>query len=358
MKLHHFCCRFAILLPLALVFPLVTFAASGGTFINLGEMNVARDFHGVSLLPDGKVLIVGGSSFSGPLASAEVYDPATRTFILTGSMIDARVFCGAVNHPVLLANGKVLVLGGGVNFNILATAELYDETTGIFTATGSMSVPRVCPTVTLLADGKVLVAGGYDQTLTFLTSAEIYDPATGAFTLTTGNLVTARGGAIGTLLLDGTVLIVGGSGNTRGGLTSSEIYHPSSQAFTLTGSTIIATYYPFEAAARLNNGKVLVTGYGQPNAARLYDPSTGVFSETSQEHFEVGGELNISLKNGNVINVGPTGHLYVASAGQFIDGPKMIAGYGAAVLLNDGTVLVCGGIISTPLRRAGLYVPM
>ena len=59
----------------------------------------------------------------------------------------------------LLPNGQVLVAGGSNNIVALASAELYDPSTGMWAATGSMSTPRVGHTPTLLPNGKVLVAG-------------------------------------------------------------------------------------------------------------------------------------------------------------------------------------------------------
>src|SRR5262245_3000427 len=79
------------------------------------------------------------------------------------------------------------------------------QSTGTFTATGGMSIPRAGHTATLLNSGKVLIAGGGSK------SAELYDPATGTFT-PTGDMTWLQSGHTATLLPDGKVLIVGGSG--------------------------------------------------------------------------------------------------------------------------------------------------
>ena len=82
-------------------------------------------------------------------------------FVTTGLMTEAR----AEHQAVLLNDGRVLIIGGGTPANGTyyygdASAELYDPSTGIFTATGSMNIPRFGATAVLLQNGKVLVYSG------------------------------------------------------------------------------------------------------------------------------------------------------------------------------------------------------
>jgi hypothetical protein len=112
-----------------------------GTFINTGSLAKGRISSTMTLLPNGKVLVAGGLTNSGSvyttLASAELYDPTTGTFSPTGNMTTPRL----IHSAVLLTNGKVLISGGFNDANAaapLTSAEIYDPTTGIFTATGSM----------------------------------------------------------------------------------------------------------------------------------------------------------------------------------------------------------------------------
>ena len=137
-------------------------AQSAGTFMPTGKMTVARSFHTATLLRDGRVLIAGGR-INGPqdyqgvvTASAELYDPATGTFAPTGSMTVPRVWHSAT----LLPNGKVLVVGRDWAAGDDHTAELYDPATGRFSRTGDTVSAQYGAAATLLKNGKVLIAAG------------------------------------------------------------------------------------------------------------------------------------------------------------------------------------------------------
>jgi hypothetical protein len=201
-----------------------------GGFSSTGSMHTARGFHTATLLADGRVLVAGGESAAwsaaGALASAEIYDPATGTFSATGSMTTERAY----HTATLLANGRVLITGGNASVG-LVSAEIYDPTSGTFSATGSMADARVFHTATLLPDGHVLVAGGGGDYTNgaFLLTAETYDPTTGRFTAT-GSMATGRTFHAATLLADGRVLVTGGFGPIAP-LASAEIYDPRTGSF-------------------------------------------------------------------------------------------------------------------------------
>jgi Kelch motif len=169
-------------------------------------------------LRNGKVLIVGGGSGHYPsqtvYRSAELYDPATGKFTSTRKMAMGR----HKHAAVLLASGKVLVVGGSDNrdwHGEYSSAEIYDPATGAFSAAGSMSTARFkLPYAAVLLDnGTVLVAGGGNF-------AEVYDETKGSFSKVEGTLGAARFFASATVLPDGKTLITGGYAESGGNLPS------------------------------------------------------------------------------------------------------------------------------------------
>ena len=283
---------------------------------------------------------------------------ASGTWSITGSMATARF----AHSAILLPNGKVLVVGGTINGVYLSSAEIYDPAAGTWSNTGSMSKARIDFTATLLPNGKVLVAGGYDNNPGYFNSAEIYDPATGTWSPTgsmnkTGIYAQGRSGHTATLLPNGKVLVAGGvSHNAWNGMTvynsDSELYDPAKGTWSGTGSMKNDHYH--HTATLMLNSKVLVAGGitaggNSVITAEFYDPITQTWSSTGSMNMGRYGFTATLLPNGRALAVGPytnTVELFTQESGTWsYTGSLSIDRAGqTATLLSDGQVLVAGGI--------------
>ena len=282
-----------------------------GTWAVTGQMNTPRIDATATLLPNGQVLVAGGSGGgSNALASAELYNPATGTWSVTGSMRKGRSgLNGAGASATLLPDGQVLIAGGeDAKFNPLASAELYNPATGKFTPTDSMTAARVGQSATLLTNGQVLMAGGTGATA----AAELYNPATGKFTVT-GSMSAPRGGNVGTLLPDGDVLVTGK------GQDFAELYDPATGQWSNASAGLPACISTmecrmFSTATLLPTGNVLVAGglvglVSNPQttpSAILYHPDTNTWTSTGNMTTGRENQTATLLPGGQVLMAGGT----------------------------------------------------
>jgi sugar lactone lactonase YvrE len=348
----------------------VLLARSAGIFTTTGSMNTARIGHAATLLGNGKVLIAGGYSVSitgtSAIASSELYDPGAGTFAPTGSMNPALGFIIAT----LLPDGRVLLVGTTNPFynDSVAIAELYDPATGTFASAGSLLKISRPVTATLLNNGRVLVTGGSDQDPFAYSgyTAELYDPSTGVFAAT-GNMARSHYIPAAVLLPSGKVLITAGSCNSND--DGSELYDPATGTFSRGGETPCTNGAP---ATLLTNGKVLIEG-------GLYDPSTGTFTDgrgilqvdqrtillPDETVLITGGEPCVATEDGCSFSSVADSYLYDQSREAFgwagiMTRPRR--GH-QTTLLPDGTVLVSGGqgecfqIPCSSLASAEIYTP-
>jgi N-acetylneuraminic acid mutarotase len=321
-------------------------AQTSGTWKKTGNMKDARE-PGAILLQNGQVLVAGGDGSNGLLSSAELYNPANGQWTATGSMNTAGGGAMTVLHngqelltgadaelydpstgmwavtadmstaryaytQTLLPNGKVLVAGGyekscgNPPCPRLSSAELYDPSTGTWSPTSSMNTARYAHTATLLSNGLVLVAGGYGET-SVLASAELYNAATGQWTAT-GTMNTARAGHYAVLLASGQPLVLLGDG----GVTSTELYNPATGTWTVNGNTRATAQFAFSVTL-LNTGKVLIAGGAncfyprlcvEVSTAELYDPSVGASAPTGSMNVARSSHSATLLPNGQVLAAG------------------------------------------------------
>lgn len=277
--------------------------SSGKSFepeITTGTLNLAREGHTATLLQNGKVLVAGGRNGTTIFNSAELYDPTTGTWSAAPNFTTARFGHSAV----LLRTGQVLLIGGqGSGF--LDSAEIYDPADNSWkpTLSSKLNTPRFRFTATLLNTGRVLLTGGQNAS-GYLRSAELYDPVTRIWT-PVPNTLEARAEHSATLLNDGRVLVTGGFNGTAS-VKTAELFDPNTNRWRRTGD--LATPRRQHTATRLADGTVLVAGGANGAVAlasvEIYHPLKGVWAATGALNSGRRGHTATLLPNGSVLVAG------------------------------------------------------
>ncbi len=332
-------------------------------------LNTSRYEHSATLLNNGSVLIAGGVSCPSVgsctyLNSAELYNPGSGTIGYTGSLATAR------SAPaVLLGNGKVLVAGGyncdtNGNCASLNSAEIYDPNSSTFSSAGNMTIDRYGHTMTLLPNGKVLIAAGEScsssTSCTALNTAELYDPVAGTFTAT-GSLTAARFNASAAVVSSGQVLIAGGyNGSTYP--AAAELYDPVAGTFSVSASlntpraNATATWVEGSSMVLIAGGSTC-SSPACPTASTEYYQS-GNFTFLSNMTVPRLNQTATLLTNGQLFLSGgfdscssscvsdATSELYNPQSFSFTSSQALSTGRSGhtATLLLDGSVLLVGGI--------------
>jgi N-acetylneuraminic acid mutarotase len=327
-----------------------------------GSLAQARAYHSATLLPNGKVLVVGGQAADEGadvyLSSSELYDPATGTWTPAGDIM-ARGY----HTATLLSNGMVMVVGGhgpglGPGLEADKFSQIYDPATGAWNPYGLFSHDGFYEhTATLLNDNRsVLVVGGASL------KAVIFDSVFHSGRPTSGVPSIARIRHTATLLLGGKVLLAGGRDATA--LTpqsSCEVYNPTTENFE-TGYFLDTARYE-HTATLLNSGLVLVAGgqnsEGFLDSAILFNPTTGESQPTAGTFRARAGHTATLLPNGQVVVAGGYDgyvgggdksyvqylQIYDPASDSWQDlGSLTYPGEGStATLLPSGKVLMAGG---------------
>lgn len=277
-----------------------------------------RAVHHATVLADGRVLITGGCTEPGcegfeAARASEIFDPAAATFV-TGPTMPAPSASGTAT---LLADGRVLLTGGypGEGMPPTSNAQVFDPATGRFSTVASMTTERATHTATMLRDGRVLMSGGYDGQDEALASTELFDPHTGSFTA--GPDLSSPRAAHSALAVDESVVLVGG---TVGGpaLSTTDVMRLGRWA----PGPELRTPRVKHAVAVVPGDRVLVVGGSSSTEGRTLLATTELIHLTTGE-----------------VTGGPT-----LSEGEYkLDG--------AVVALSDGRVVIAGG------QRINVYDP-
>ena len=333
-------------------------------------MVVHRTRHTATLLPDGRVLVVGGMTATSPYAysgTAEIYDPVNNTWSAAGTVLAG----GLSQHTAtLLADGRVFVAGGDGGSGLLATAFFYAPSTNSWSPAASLSAAQRMATATLLPDGRVLVVPGIGPS-GLTANCGIYTPSTNSWA-SAGSLPFARYMHTATLLPDGRVLVAGGRNSLDVSQSSAMIYDTWSTG-TTSAAGAMTTARRGPTATLLPNGKVLLAGGRSANGTRLssadlYDHTARTFGATGAMATARQDHSATLLPNGHVLVAGGWGgslltssELYDPGNGQWSAGAALNSGRRGhtATLLADGAVLAVGGMVdaTTYLARTEAYSP-
>lgn len=266
------------------------------SFASVPSVELQTADHTATVLPTGSVLVAGGFSGTGPVSDqCYLIDPYYARTVPAANLARAR----QSHTALLLPTGHVLVSGGWDGATALANQELYNASTEGWTEAPVLATPRSRHSVTLLADGRVLIAGG--ENAGTLGSVEIYsaDPAAVAMA---ASLSVPRSSHTATLLSDGRVLVAGG-GNGGTAQASVEVYDPASATWSVMAPLAAARSH--HGAVRLDNGKILVIGGlaadgSALSSCELYDPSTGQWTGTGPLQQARARHATVVLPNGRV----------------------------------------------------------
>lgn len=315
-----------------------------------GLLSQARGQHTASLLPNGKIMVAGGTDGTVTLASAELLDPSTSTWVSAGTMTYSRS-----NHTAtMMPNGNILVAGGytqGVTTGSISGTDIYFPSENTWVRTTPMNMARQSHSAVMIPrgpyGGQILVIGGYSNDR-YLNTMERYDPVSSSWTTLSTTLITKRSLHSTLMLHNGNILICGGVNGTEGTLNSCEtVIIGEDGTFTVQAAPALNQKRHSHTATLLRDGRVVITG-GNNGAGEIRWQNIidgGARSAPTSERSTIDA-------NGNVTSwTMGSNNLYA----DFATGQELIFGRQnhTATLLPNGKVLVLGGV--TGLKQAVPY---
>jgi hypothetical protein len=312
-----------------------------------------------TLLNDGRVLVAGGFDYKSPTQTVAVrkkqtwlYQPDTNSWISAGEMAEAR----ARHSASLLPDGRVLIAGGENDSDALASTELFDPTkpaASAWSAGPSLPEARMAHAAVTLSDGQILMGGGYGSS-TYLASFVIYKPSTNSFQSPAASLSKARATIAATLLQNGKVLLAGGDDGSSAYSNIMETFNPSTGQVTL----LKATMSDKKSGAfgfTLPSGKALITAgyaFAYPPRDDLFDPAADTVTAINHPGGSARRSAAARLADGRVIVAGGFEDAQKEKVRVFSE--KVLAwdmlpnllharSRAALVTLKDGSVLAIGG---------------
>jgi N-acetylneuraminic acid mutarotase len=290
--------------------------------------DLGREHPAATVLSDGKVLVTGGANSSNdPQKTTEIYDPAADTWTAGPKLKVWRW----KHTQTLLPDGRVLIVGGTDDLSQLTKVSVYDPETNEITSVAELAEGRSNHVAILLNDGRVLVAGGGKREIEdAITSSEIYDPATDTWTFA-GRLSEPRLFPVYTMLSDGKVMVVGGKGKLKG----ADIFDPTSDTWSTTCP--MSTGRSDFAGSTLADGRVVVGGgEGNLDSTEIYNPWTGIWSPGPRMNLPRNRHRQTTLPNGRALITGGQGPDKIAVMTEYYEpGPFQTP--------SGPTVLGCGG---------------
>jgi len=226
-----------------------------------GQLNHDRFFHSAITLSDGRVLVAGGVWGEHPqlenVDQVEVFDPASESWTVVGTLPGRRIEPALAN----LHDGTAVIVGA-------RELTRFDPASDILSRAAPLPADWQQPVAVTLDDGRVLAAGVADSPMTL-----VWNPGNGKWTIA-DPAGAIRQGATATKLANGLVVVAGGYGGGDSTLRTTEFFDPVDLTWS-DGSSLVRSRSS-HTATLLDDGRLLVVGGTSSDAGPHFDPTASV----------------------------------------------------------------------------------